>query len=147
MTLQNDQKSHEYSNNVSQASQVVKRNDSTMVGVPTRDQNFQDGVPSRKQIGFSSDSYHNKSSSIIPLRRSMEGIAPIKEVIIDGIPPIRCIFCNNFQTSIEFDLSTHLSDNHRMELVKLPIGKGNMEHRIDCAVEECKKRIVPTYYR
>jgi hypothetical protein len=39
----------------------------------------------------------------------------------------------------------HLYNNHRMEVVKLTIGKSDMEKRIDYAVEECKKRIVSTY--
>jgi hypothetical protein len=69
----------------------------------------------------------------------------VKEVIIDGIRPISCLFCSNFMTSIEFDLEMHLYDDHRMELVTLPIGKGDMEYRINYAVEEGKKRIVSTY--
>lgn len=49
-----------------------------------------------------------------------------------------CIFCE-FLTSIEFDLDLHLYEEHRMELVKLPIGKGNMDTRIRYAIEEGKR--------
>jgi Primase X len=58
--------------------------------------------------------------------------------IIEGVPPIPCIFCT-YMTSIEFDLDIHLYEDHRIELVKLPIGKGNMEYRIKYAIEEGKK--------
>lgn len=142
MTSQNDQKSFEYSNNeshASHASQVVERQGSTTSGPPI-DQNFQDRIPVSKEATFSSKNYEKRS--IIHPRRNTEGITPVKEVIIDGIPPISCLFCNNFRTSIELDLRIHLSENHRMQLVKLPIGKGGMEYRINYAVEEFKKRIV-----
>jgi hypothetical protein len=145
LTSQNDQKSHEHSNNVSQASQasqLIERQGSTTSGPPI-DQNFQDRILVPKETTFSSKNY--EKSSIIPPRRTTEGIAPVKEVIIDGIPPIPCLFCNNFRTSIELDLRIHLSENHRIELVKLPIGKGDMEYRINYAVEEFKKRIVLMY--
>ena len=142
LTSQNDQKSHEHSKNVSHVSHLVEGQGSTILGA-LADQIFQDRVPPPKQTRFSSDSYDK--SSIIPLRKSTEGITPIKEVIIEGIAPIYCVFCNNFRTSIQFDLEMHLYENHKMKLVKLPIGKGNIQHRIDCAVEECKKRIVSIY--
>ena len=61
-----------------------------------------------------------------------------KGTIIEDIPPILCIFCY-FMTSIEFDLELHLYENHRMELVKLPIGKGNIDFRIGYAIKEGKK--------
>src|SRR5215211_4274855 len=49
-----------------------------------------------------------------------------------------CIFCE-FMTSIEFDLDLHLYEEHRMELVKLPIGKGRMDTRIEYAIQEGKR--------
>lgn len=58
--------------------------------------------------------------------------------IIGGIPPIPCIFCN-FMTSIEFDLDLHLYEKHWTKLVKLPIGKGNIDFRIAYAIKEGKK--------
>ncbi|MGB8036318.1 MAG: hypothetical protein WCF03_21080 [Nitrososphaeraceae archaeon] len=60
-------------------------------------------------------------------------------VIIDGITPIVCIFCKHYMTSIEFDLDLHLCEKHRMELVNLPIGKGNMNVRIEYAIEDGKR--------
>lgn len=41
-------------------------------------------------------------------------------------------------TYIEFDLALHMYEHHRMAMVKLPIGRGNMQKRIDYAVEQCK---------
>src|SRR5262245_26107746 len=58
--------------------------------------------------------------------------------IIEGIYPIPCIFCH-FMTSIEFDLDLHLYEKHRLELVKLSIGKDNIDFRIVYAIMEGKK--------
>jgi hypothetical protein len=41
-------------------------------------------------------------------------------------------------TSIEFDLDLHLYQDHRMELVQLPIDKGSIDARIAYAIEEGK---------
>src|SRR5205823_14048523 len=51
-----------------------------------------------------------------------------------GLPAIACIFCYTYKTPIEFDLGNHLLEHHRMDLVKLPIGKGDMEYRINHAI-------------
>jgi hypothetical protein len=59
-------------------------------------------------------------------------------VIIEGVPPIPCIFCE-YMTSIQFDLDLHLYEVHRKELIRLPIGKGNMDTRIAHAIEQGKK--------
>jgi hypothetical protein len=58
-----------------------------------------------------------------------------------GLPEIPCIFHCGYKTSIEFDLALHLQEHHRMDLIKLPIGKGSMEYRADYAVELGKKEI------
>jgi hypothetical protein len=58
-----------------------------------------------------------------------------------GLPEIPCIFHCGYKTPIEFDLTLHLQERHRMDLVKLPIGKGSMEYRADYAVELSKKQI------
>lgn len=42
-------------------------------------------------------------------------------------------------TQIEFDLDLHLYEHHRMELVKLPIGKANIDKRISYAIEDGKR--------
>jgi hypothetical protein len=55
--------------------------------------------------------------------------------MIEGVGPVICIFCR-FVTCIEFDLDLHLYENHRMELVNLPIGKGSLNFRIEYAIKE-----------
>lgn len=62
----------------------------------------------------------------------------IKTVIIEGIIPVVCIFCR-FMTCIEFDLGLHLYESHRMELVKIPIGKGSLDFRIEYAINEGRR--------
>ena len=57
-------------------------------------------------------------------------------------PAIPCIFCYSYKTPIEFDLGNHLLESHRMDLVKLPIGKGSMEYRIIYAIGLCKKEVI-----
>ena len=52
--------------------------------------------------------------------------------------PVVCIFCR-FTTSIEFDLGLHLYESHKIELVKLPIGKGSLDFRIEYAINEGKR--------
>jgi hypothetical protein len=49
-----------------------------------------------------------------------------------------CIFCR-FTTCIEFDLELHLYESHKMELVKLPVGKGSLDFRIEYAVNEGRR--------
>ncbi|MGC2570727.1 MAG: hypothetical protein WA364_04375 [Candidatus Nitrosopolaris sp.] len=61
-----------------------------------------------------------------------------KSTIIEGVIPIVCIFCR-FITCVEFDLEIHLYESHRMELVKLPIGKGSFDFRIKYAIEEGRR--------
>jgi len=52
-----------------------------------------------------------------------------------------CFWCPKEQrqamTYIEIDLDLHLREHHRMAMVKLPIGKGDMDTRIDYAVDQC----------
>jgi hypothetical protein len=62
----------------------------------------------------------------------------IKQVMIEGIIPVVCIFCR-FTTCIEFDLWLHLYDSHTIELVKLPIGKGSVDFRIEYAINEGRR--------
>ena len=61
-----------------------------------------------------------------------------KSTIIKGVIPIVCIFCR-FITCVELDLEIHLYERHRMELVKLPIGKGSLDFRIEYAINEGKR--------
>jgi hypothetical protein len=54
-----------------------------------------------------------------------------------------CFWCVGDQrwktTYIEFDLRQHLREKHRMDMVKLPIGRGNMDKRISYAAGHCKR--------
>jgi hypothetical protein len=61
-----------------------------------------------------------------------------KAVIIEGLNPLVCIFCK-FTTCIEFDLELHLYETHKMELVKLPIGKGSLDFRIEYTIKEGRR--------
>jgi hypothetical protein len=54
--------------------------------------------------------------------------------LLSGLPKIPCIFCT-YSNPIRFDLELHLIEKHRMDLVKLRIGKASMEVRIDYAIE------------
>lgn len=62
----------------------------------------------------------------------------IKSVMIEGVIPVVCIFCK-FMTCIQFDLHLHLYESHRTELVKLPIGKGSFDFRIEYALNEGRR--------
>ncbi|MGC1931721.1 MAG: hypothetical protein WA667_22355 [Candidatus Nitrosopolaris sp.] len=62
----------------------------------------------------------------------------IKSVMIEGVIPVVCIFCK-FMTCIQFDLELHLYESHRTELVKLPIGKGSVDFRIEYAINEGRR--------
>jgi hypothetical protein len=61
-----------------------------------------------------------------------------------GLPEIPCAWCD-FKHTIEFDLGNHLLANHREELLKLPIGKGPMDDRIDYAIQLAKKMMAAQY--
>jgi hypothetical protein len=61
-----------------------------------------------------------------------------KAVMIEGVNSVVCIFCR-FMTCIEFDLDLHLYYSHRMDLVRLPIGKGSLNFRIKYAIDEGRR--------
>jgi DNA replicative helicase MCM subunit Mcm2 (Cdc46/Mcm family) len=79
------------------------------------------------------------SDSIQRREQDRTTIIPIKPVMIEGVDPVACIFCD-FVTCIELDLRIHLQENHRMGLVELPIGKGPMPFRIEYAVNEGRQK-------
>ena len=56
-----------------------------------------------------------------------------------GHPLFVCIFCKHYITDIEFDLDLHLYENHKLKLIKLPIGKGSLNFRIGYAIDQGKK--------
>ena len=72
------------------------------------------------------------------------GIAEIDWVMnmisneFNGSTSFLCIFCK-YLVDIEFDLELHLYEKHRMELVRLPIGKSSIDRRIEYSIEEGKK--------
>ena len=57
-----------------------------------------------------------------------------------GLPEIPCAWCD-YKHTIEFDLGNHLLANHRGELMKMPVGNGSMEIRIDYAIQQTKRMI------
>ena len=59
-------------------------------------------------------------------------------MMIEGITPIVCIFCK-FTTCVEFDMDLHLYQLHRIELLKLSIGKGSFDFRIKYAIDEGRR--------
>jgi hypothetical protein len=54
------------------------------------------------------------------------------------LPALPRVWCD-YKDHIEFDLGNHLLANHKQELLKLPIGKGYMEIRIDHAIQWAKR--------
>jgi hypothetical protein len=68
---------------------------------------------------------------------------------LDGMLVLKCIFCNAFQTPIEYDMKVHLRYGHRDELAKkLHLkGKGyNMEYRTDYVINHFIKPRNPQEY-
>jgi hypothetical protein len=60
------------------------------------------------------------------------------------LPVLPCLWCD-YKHPIEFDLGNHLMACHRDELLKLPIGKGSMEIRIDYAIQQTKRMMAAQY--
>lgn len=55
--------------------------------------------------------------------------------LLADLPSLSCLFCDNYKTKIRFDMELHLSEKHRHSLVyNLPIGKANMDDRIEYAL-------------
>jgi hypothetical protein len=68
---------------------------------------------------------------------------------LDGMLVLKCFFCNDFQTPIEYGMKIHLRYTHRKELVThLPIrGKGfNMDYRTAFVIDFLKRRKPPQFY-
>ncbi len=60
------------------------------------------------------------------------------------LPVLPCLWCD-YKHHIEFDLGNHLLANHREQLLKLPIGKGSMDIRIDYAIQQIKRQMAAQY--
>ena len=86
-----------------------------------------------------SDNIHKREQDAVLL-------SPVKPVMIDGVDPIVCIFCG-FRTCVEFDLRQHLRENHWMDLVKLPIGRGSIPFRIAYAIDKGRPEAPTLIYR
>jgi hypothetical protein len=65
---------------------------------------------------------------------STEKIKGDSNTLLSGLSKIPCIFCT-YSNPIRFDLGLHLIEKHRMDLVKLRIGKASMDVRVDHAIE------------
>jgi hypothetical protein len=59
-------------------------------------------------------------------------------------PLLPCLWCD-YKNRIEFDLGNHLLANHRDDLLRLSIGKGPMDNRIDYAVQLAKRMMAEQY--
>jgi hypothetical protein len=56
--------------------------------------------------------------------------------LLTDLPSLSCLFCDNYKTKIRFDMELHLSEKHRHRLVfNLPVGKANMDDRIEYALQ------------
>lgn len=63
--------------------------------------------------------------------------------ILEGQPVLGCIFCDEYETAIEFDMELHLHEKHRLELLtQYPLkGKGySMDIRIRYFINRIKLR-------
>ena len=61
-----------------------------------------------------------------------------------GLPQIPCAWCD-YKDPIEFDLGNHILENHRQALLKLPIGKGPMDTRINYVIQLAKRKMTLEY--
>jgi hypothetical protein len=61
-----------------------------------------------------------------------------------NLSPLLCLWCD-YKDPIEFDLGNHLLERHKEELLKLPIGKGSMDTRIDYAIQQIKRMMAAPY--
>ena len=53
-------------------------------------------------------------------------------------PFLVCIFCRYYFTDTDLDLDLHLYEDHKLNLVKLPLGKGSLNARIGYAIDQGK---------
>jgi len=81
---------------------------------------------------------HDNVAAASPSQTTYEDKAKVE------LPVLPCPWCD-YKHAIEFDLGNHLLANHRGELLKLPIGKGSMDNRIDYAIQLTKSRMATQY--
>lgn len=81
-----------------------------------------------------------ESDIMEPSPNMTTGAKVIEKITADKRHPfLVCIFCKRFFSDSEFDLDLHLYENHRLNLVKLPIGNGSFDFRIKYAIDQGKK--------
>ena len=76
----------------------------------------------------------SKPCSAMFTKEKRKGDNDNNTILLSGLPKIPCIFCT-YSNPIRFDLGLHLIEKHRMDLVKLRIGKASMDVRVDYAIE------------
>ena len=99
--------------------------------------NGKDACPSSKCVASVASVADN--DAITSERHSRDG--QVKEA---ELPVLPCIWCD-YKHPIEFDLGNHLLADHREQLLKLPVGKGSMDIRIDYAIQQIKRMLAAQY--
>jgi hypothetical protein len=88
----------------------------------------------------------NIEKDVSPSSKSVASVASVadNDAALARLPEIHCTWCD-YKNTIEFDLGNHYLENHRDELMKLPVAKGSMEVRIDYAIQQMKRRMAEQY--
>jgi len=69
--------------------------------------------------------------------------------VLNGMLVLKCPFCTSYKTPIEFDMVSHLREMHGPELANSVPSRGkcyNMSYRIECAIENMKRKAPAEYY-
>lgn len=92
------------------------------------------------------DMLDKNENDVSPSSKSVASVACVagNDAALAGLPDIPCQWCD-FKHPIEFDLGNHLLANHKDELVKLPVGKGSMEARIEYTIQQTKRMMAAQY--
>jgi hypothetical protein len=85
-------------------------------------------------------------NDVSPSSKSVASVASVayNDAALAGLQEIPCAWCD-YKHPIEFDLGNHLLANHREQLLKLPIGKGSMDIRIDYVIQQTKRKMAAQY--
>jgi hypothetical protein len=85
-------------------------------------------------------------NDVSPSSKSVASVANVayNDAALAGLQEIPCAWCD-YKNTIEFDLGNHLLANHRGEIMKLSVGKGSMEIRIDYAIRQTKRMMAAQY--
>ena len=99
-----------------------------------------DSIPGKKSI----NEHKNKVGVSINQNKTY---TPSESVIsvttVTNMPPMYpCYFCGNgYSTNIDFDMELHLHENHKDQLLKLPI-RGNLDKREEYVISLTKKKMI-----